>query len=111
VNYKVKTVPYFDRQAKRLARKFVSFKSELIELIDSLQSDPKQGIPLGNDCYKIRIAVKSKGKGKSGGLRVITHIIAIREHVYLLTVFDKSEKESISEPDLLSLLEMIDISE
>ncbi|MDZ7777592.1 MAG: type II toxin-antitoxin system RelE/ParE family toxin [Bacteroidales bacterium] len=108
MSYRVKTIPHFDRQAKRLTRKFQSFKTELAEMVDSLEVDPTQGTALGNDCYKIRVAIKSKGKGKSGGARVITHVIAIREHVYLLTVFDKSEKDNISDKELQELLKMID---
>ena len=53
MSYKVKTIPYFDRQAKRLTRKYASFRKELSELFDSLEADPAQGIALGNDCYKI----------------------------------------------------------
>lgn len=108
MSYKVKTIPYFDRQAKRLTHKFKSFKSELSELFDSLEVAPTQGTALGNDCYKIRVAIKSKGKGKSGGARAITHVIAVREHVYLLTVFDKSEKDNISDKELHELLKMIE---
>jgi len=57
MNYKVKSIPYFDKQAKRLSRKFASFKVELSDLVDSLEADPTHGIALGNDCYKIRIAI------------------------------------------------------
>jgi hypothetical protein len=108
MSYKVKTIPYFDRQAKRLTRKFQSFKKELSELFDSLEVDPTQGTALGNDCYKIRVAIKSKGKGKSGGARAITYVISVREHVYLLTVFDKSEKDNIPDKELQELLKMIE---
>ena len=73
-----------------------------------MEVDPKQGTPLGNDCYKIRVAIKSKGKGKSGGARAITHVIAVRENVYLLIVFDKSEKDNISDKELQELLKMIE---
>jgi hypothetical protein len=107
MNYSVKTIPYFDKQAKRLAKKYKSFRQELNDLLDSLEIDPTQGTALGNDCYKIRIAIKSKGKGKSGGTRFITHVMAVREHVYLLTVFDKSEKDNISDNELTTLLNMI----
>jgi hypothetical protein len=107
MSYKVKTIPYFDRQAKRLGRKYKSFKTELSELFDSLETNPNQGIALGNDCYKIRVAIKSKGKGKSGGARAVTHVIAVREDVFLLTVFDKSDKENISDKELQELLKMI----
>lgn len=108
MSYRVKTIPYFDRQAKRLSRKFKSFKNELLALFDSLEVNPTQGTALGNDCYKIRVVIKSKGKGKSGGARAITHVIAVREHVYLLTVFDKSEKDNISDKELQELLKMIE---
>ncbi|MBN1184848.1 MAG: type II toxin-antitoxin system RelE/ParE family toxin [Bacteroidales bacterium] len=107
MSYRVKTIPHFDRQIKRLTRKFPSFRIELSELFDSLETDPIQGTSLGNNCYKIRIAVKSKGKGKSSGARAITHIVAVREYVYLLTVYDKSEKEDISDNELRELLKMI----
>jgi len=107
MSYKVKTIPYFDRQAKRLARKFQSFKTELSELVDSLETNPTQGIALGNDCYKIRVAIKSKGKGKSAGARILTHVIAVKEDVYLLSVFDKSEKDNISDKELQELLKRI----
>jgi hypothetical protein len=108
MSYKVKTIPYFDKQAKRLSRKFASFKEELLELIASLEKDPAQGTALGNDCYKIRIAIKAKGKGKSGGARAVTHVIAVKEDVYLLSVFDKSEKENISDDEIKQLLKDIE---
>jgi len=49
MSFNVKTIPYFDRQAKRLTRKFQSFKNELSELFESLETDPTQGVSLGND--------------------------------------------------------------
>lgn len=108
MSYNVFTIPPFDRQFKRLVKKFPSLKIEYAELIDSLEENPEQGNAMSSNCYKIRVAIKSKGKGKSGGTRVITHVIAVREHVYLLTVFDKSEKDNISDKELQELLKMID---
>lgn len=108
MSYNIKTIPYFDRQAKRLSRKYRSFKTELSELLDSLEIDPTQGVALGNDCYKIRVAIKYKGKGKSGGARAVTHVIAVRKDVYLLTVFDKSEKDNITDKELQEFLKMIE---
>jgi mRNA-degrading endonuclease RelE of RelBE toxin-antitoxin system len=67
MSYNVKSIPKFERELKRLAKKYVSLKTEYIELVQSLKEEPNQGIPLGNDCYKIRLAITSKGKGKSGG--------------------------------------------
>ena len=70
MNYKVESIPLFDKQAKRLAKKYPSLKNELAELINILSANPEQGTSLGNGFFKIRISIASKGKGKSGGARV-----------------------------------------
>lgn len=82
---------------------------EYIALLDSLEQDPEQGTPLGNNCFKIRIAIASKGKGKSGGARVIIHVVVTNEVVFLLDIYNKSEQESISEKELAELLKMISV--
>ena len=68
----VKITKSFKRQAKPLLKKYPA--KELLQLENELLENPKLGKPLGHDSYKIRVAVKSKGKGKSGGLRVISHL-------------------------------------
>jgi hypothetical protein len=94
----------FKTHAKRIAKKHLSLKSDLEKLIDSLEANPLQGEPLGKDCYKVRMAITSKAKGKSGGARVITCVKNVSQMTYLLTIFDKSEKESISDKELDELL-------
>jgi mRNA-degrading endonuclease RelE of RelBE toxin-antitoxin system len=74
MSYNVVTIPPFDRQLKRLVKKFPSLKVEYVKLVDSLEENPEQGNVMCNNCYKIRVAIKSKGKGKSGGARVIAHV-------------------------------------
>ena len=69
--------------------------------------DPKQGVAIGNECYKIRLAIASKGKGKSGGARLITNIVVSDTVVYLLTIYDKSEKENITDRELRELLDQL----
>jgi hypothetical protein len=64
MNYKVETISVFDKQAKRLAKKYRSLKDELTTLVTSLSKEPMQGTSLGNGFYKIRISIGSKGKGK-----------------------------------------------
>lgn len=76
----------FKREAKRLLKKSPSLKQELIELNDTLTIKPEAGTSLGNDTYKIRLAIKSKNKGKSGGARVITYVVKDNKEVYLLTL-------------------------
>jgi len=104
MNYKVLTIPPFDRQMKRLAKKYPSLKAEYSALIEELEGNPERGIPMGNNCFKIRLAISSKGRGKSGGARVITHFYIENETVFLLAIYDKSEQEDISDKELRELL-------
>jgi mRNA-degrading endonuclease RelE of RelBE toxin-antitoxin system len=107
MSYKIKTIASFERQAKRLIKKFPSLKNELAELGATLQDNPEQGTPLGNDCYKIRLSIASKGKGKFGGARVITNVYVSQNTVYLLSIYDKSEQSDITDKDLKELLKQI----
>lgn len=107
MSFNVLTIPPFDRQLKRLAKKYPSLKIEFAELIKSLEEDPEQGTKLGNNCYKIRIAIASKGKGKSGGGRVITNFVIAEGTVYLISIYDKSEQENLSDKELAELLKHI----
>jgi mRNA-degrading endonuclease RelE of RelBE toxin-antitoxin system len=107
MSYKIKTTEVFEKQAKRLAKKHVSLKKELLSLVQQLKEKPEQGTSIGKSCFKIRIAIASKGKGKSGGGRVITNIAVVDEVVYLLSVYDKSEKENLSDKELKELLSSI----
>jgi mRNA-degrading endonuclease RelE of RelBE toxin-antitoxin system len=107
MKYNVFTIPPFDRQLKRLAKKFPSLKTEYAFLIESLENEPNQGTLLINNCYKIRFAIKSKGKGKSGGARIITHVQIVGSNVYLLAIYNKSEKENITDKEIEYLLSFI----
>lgn len=81
MSYNVKTIDVFERQAKKLFKKYISLKNELLTLVQELKEDPEKGTALGNNCYKIRIAIASKGKGKSGGARIITNIAVSERRV------------------------------
>jgi len=94
-SFTVETTPLFQKEAKSLIKKYPSFKSDLQAIIDSLKEEPKQGTSLGRDCYKIRIKISSKTKGKSGGEKLITCLKIVKQKVYLVTVYDKSSRESI----------------
>ena len=108
MSYKIFTIPPFDKQLKRLVRKYPSLKKEFPIFVNSIIENPKQGDGVGNDCYKIRLAISSKGKGKSGGARVILHIAIADSIVYLIAIYDKSEKGTIENKELLDLLKYID---
>lgn len=94
----------FKRRYKQLAKKYRSLQEDLLGLIASLEEHPVQGMPLGKDCYKIRLAIRAKGAGKSGGARVITYVRLLKGKVYLLTIYDKSEQASLSKKELVELL-------
>lgn len=94
----------FKKEAKRLIKKFPSLLQELSTLNDLLVSQPESGTSIGNNTFKIRIAIKSKGKGKSGGARVITYVVTANKEVYLLTIYDKSEMENIDDKTLKSII-------
>lgn len=101
----------FRKQAKRLAKKYRSLADDLQASVDELSQNPNMGKDLGSGVRKIRMAVKSKGKGKSGGMRVITFNVIVNQtdtEITLLTVYDKSEKESISDKEIKMLLESIE---
>ncbi len=107
MSFSVKTISVFDRQAKRLAKKFPSLKKELHTLICELKEDPNQGIPIGHDCQKVRLSIASKGKGKSGGARVIVHVVFKDDTAYLLSIYDKSELENLTDSEILELIKLI----
>jgi mRNA-degrading endonuclease RelE of RelBE toxin-antitoxin system len=97
----------FERELKKLAKKYRSIKADLAHLLDEIEQDPKQGVSLGKDCYKMKMAISAKGKGKSAGARVITNVYIKGNIVYLLSVFDKSEKENITDKELEALLKFL----
>lgn len=102
----------FLKEAKKLSKKYKSLPTDLEILRKELLANPKQGTPLGKNCYKIRLEIKSKGKGKSGGARVISHLNIIphisEQKVYLLSIYDKSDKTTITNKELIALLNKID---
>jgi mRNA-degrading endonuclease RelE of RelBE toxin-antitoxin system len=111
MSFNVYTTDFFDKELKKLSKKYPSLKDDFKTLVNSLKEEPKQGKPLGKDCYKIRLAISSKGKGKSGGSRVITCVKIVAGSVFLLSIYDKSDKERVSDKDLDNLLKIARIIE
>ena len=107
MSFNVKTITVFERQAKRLVKKFPSLKKEIQELIKELREKPEKGTSIGHNCYKIRLAIASKGKGKSGGARIITYIIYKDDTVYLLSIYDKSDIGNLTDKEILELIKLI----
>jgi len=105
MTFNVLTTSSFEKQFKKLFKKYISLQDDIRKLISKLETNPTSGTPLGKDCYKIRFAITSKRKGKSGGARLITCVKVTKNSVFLLSIYDKSEKESISDNQLNELLQ------
>lgn len=102
------TTPTFDREFKRLKKKYSSLPNDLAVLESKILDNSIIGIDLGGNIQKVRIAVKSKNKGKSGGVRVITYTVIIKlteKTIFLVTLFDKSEKENISDSEIKRIIQ------
>lgn len=108
MNFDVISIPKFDKQVKQLVKKYPSLKNELAKLNSELATNPKIGKSIGNSCYKIRIPIASKGRGKSGGGRIITHVHIVESVVYLLSIYDKSVQATISDQEIDTLLKELD---
>lgn len=108
MKYRIKVQYSFDREAKRLGKRYHSLKSDIIALSGEILNNPQLGTDLGRGLRKIRMAITSKGRGKSGGARVITFtvVVAVGESdINLLYIYDKAERENITMKEIEALLE------
>ncbi len=88
----------FAKEAKRLAKKYSSFKQDYKDLLESIKNNPLQGDEITKNIRKIRMAIKAKGKGKSGGARVITFNVLTdveNGHVVFLLLYDKEDASTV----------------
>ena len=107
---KVIATPYFVSRFKKFRNKFISMDEDIAALEKELLNDPFTGQNLGANLFKVRLSSKSKGKGKSGGFRVITYLMKKLEtgyEIYLITIYDKSEETTILKKDLIQLVKNI----
>jgi mRNA-degrading endonuclease RelE of RelBE toxin-antitoxin system len=108
MNYNVIATDFFKKEFKKLLKKYRSIHHDLDDLISQLEQNPLLGaIEIGKNCYKIRLAISAKNKGKSGGARVIYKIYIQNKNIYLISIFDKSDKENISEKELLDIIKSL----
>lgn len=107
MSYKIVSTHTFDRELKRLAKKHRSIKADIGKLGEQLEKNPTMGDEIIKHCYKIRMAITSKNKGKSGGSRVITYVYVTQETVFLLSIYDKGEQEDISNNELKMMIESL----
>lgn len=107
MNYKIESSASFDKVAKRLMKHYASFKEDYLRLLHELEQNPQLGTDLGHGLRKVRMKITSKGKGKSGGARVITFTVIVSQQdaiLNLLCIYDKADQESISLKEIEQLL-------
>ena len=108
MNYAIVTTKDFETGFKRLSKKYRSLDRDYEILTKNLLANPTMGDKLSDNVRKVRMAIASKGRGKSGGARVITCTVlvdVVNTDIYMLTIYDKSEQDSISEKEIRNLKE------
>jgi mRNA-degrading endonuclease RelE of RelBE toxin-antitoxin system len=104
MNYKIELSANFKKEAKKLTKKFPSLKQELATLFTALETNPTMGTPLGNDIYKIRLAIASKNKGKSGGARVLSFVKVTATTVLLFSIYNKGDIDNLTDKEIENLI-------
>jgi hypothetical protein len=101
------TTQVFERDYKRLSKKYKSLPEDLTKFEVQLRQNPIVGTVLGNGIRKVRLSIKSKNKGKSGGARIITYCIIIKtglSNIILVTMYDKSEESTKSIQEIQQII-------
>lgn len=101
---KIRISDEFKSAYKRLKKKHKSLETDFEALLVSLQANPRQGVEILEDIWKIRLNITSKGRGKSGGARVIVRIRIIMDELQLLYIYDKADFENVSDSYLRDIL-------
>ena len=104
MSYSIELSANFKKEAKRLTKKYPSLKTELAELFTELEENPTTGTPLGNDIYKIRLAIASKNKGKSGGARVLSFVKVTQTTVLLFSIYSKGKIDNLNDKEIKELI-------
>lgn len=103
----IETSPRFERELKKLANHYQSLKQDYKNFLESLKENPLQGINLGKGIRKVRMTLTDKGKGKSGGARVLTYTALLTESegkLLLLTIYDKSKRSTMTDKEIKTLI-------
>lgn len=98
MSFEITATPQFGKSLKALAKRYASIRTDFAAFAASLSENPNQGDELSPGIRKIRMAIKSKGRGKSAGARVITYTVYISPEtgvVYLIDIYDKSDYSTV----------------
>lgn len=105
---KVRMSEDFRTAYKRLKKRHKSLEQDFERLLASLLQNPMQGVELEEDVRKVRLAITSKGRGKSGGARVIIRVRIIADELQLLCIYDKADFENVSDAYLRDVMKRMD---
>jgi mRNA-degrading endonuclease RelE of RelBE toxin-antitoxin system len=108
MNFEVIATEPFERKLRKLNKKYKSLQEDLLPIVSTLEVNPTLGTPIGKECFKIRVAISSKGKGTSGGGRLITLVRIVNKKVFLLDLYDKADQENIYDKMLLNLISYLE---
>ena len=109
MNLKIKTLPSFDKELKKLSKRYRSIKKDMKQLYHELLENQNAGIKIVDNCYKIRLANSSIPTGRSGGFRVIYYYVDEEKNLYLMAMYSKSELENVSDEKILNILKAYDL--
>ena len=106
MNFSIKPVEGFKKEVKKLAKKYKNIKDDIRDVIAELKENPRAGTLLQKNCYKIRVSNSSIPTGKSGGFRVIYYFLDEKNNLYLMNIYSKTQKDTISDNELIELLKL-----
>jgi len=109
MSLKIISLTSFSKDVKKLYKKYRQIANDLKALKTELNKNPKTGVPLGSNCFKIRVPNSSIPTGKSGGFRVIYYFIDKEGTIYLMAMYSKSELETISDEKIIEILKENDL--
>ena len=98
--YKFEVSLPFKKEFKALFKKYKSLDKDIQNLRTEIENEPNIGVTIAEGIKKIRLKITSKGSGKSGGARVITHEILVEidceetMSVAFISIYDKSEYDT-----------------
>ncbi len=108
MNFKIILTSRFEKEAKKIARVYPQFKTDIEALLESLSSDPNQGSHLGHGIYKVRIQITGKPTEKRYGARSLHAVFSAQKELYLLSIYDKSAKKDLNSAELKELAQFIE---
>lgn len=105
---RVKTSEDFRIAYKRLKKRHKSLQQDFERLLESLLLNPMQGVELDGGARKVWLAITSKGRGKSGGARVIIRVRIVADELQLLYIYDKADYENVSDVFLCDIMKRME---